>query len=297
MPVALNCLSEEGRRALEQGGPEPVLHKVTDIEFVYNKLSLGEGKLYILEKKIIWVSTQNEEEKKKKKITNFSEIASSANSACSANSANYLKHYEKNRDFYMHLLNDVNDVTVDSSNITLHAITSDKKIWASSCVYIQLSSDIIGGGEDDMESIDGMPDEDAAVAEEDTDHVGSGVEDAADDTDQVGCGVDHAEGEEAPQRPPEKLGKRLFTKMSKQESVFTKNEQNHLEGEENHDEENADDESFEEKITPEILLVSKNYLTNDEIFRQLSNMDHSPDDEEDESEGEETEEEEEEQDA
>ncbi|EUD67649.1 hypothetical protein C922_01834 [Plasmodium inui San Antonio 1] len=281
MPVALNCLSEEGRRALEEGSPEPVLHKATDIEFVYNKLNLGEGKLYIMEKKIIWVSTQNEEEKKKK-ITNFAEIA---------NSANYLKHYEKNRDFYMHLLNDVNNVIVDSSNIALHAITSDKKICDNSCVYIQLNSDIIGGGEDDMDS---MGNEDAAVAEEGTNHVDSGVDDTGDGTDQFRCGVDHAEGEEAPQPPREKLGKRLFTKMSKHRSVFKKNEQDHLGGKENSDEENADNEPIEEKITPEILLISKNYVTNDAIFRQLSNMDHSPDDEDDEGEEEAAEEEEEE---
>ncbi|KJP86330.1 hypothetical protein AK88_04049 [Plasmodium fragile] len=286
MPVALNCLSEEGRRALEQGSPEPVLHKATDIEFVYNKLSLGQGKLYIMEKKIIWVSTQNEEdeeEKKKKKITNFTELASSAS---------YLKHYEKNRDFYMHLVNEVNNVTVDSSNISLHAITSDKKICDSSCVYIQLNSDIVEGGEHDVDSVG---DEDAAVAEEDREHVDSGADDAREDTDQVSCGVDHVEGDEVPQRPREKLGKRLFTKMSNEKNFFKKNEQNGLGGEEDCDEENADDESIEEKITPEILLVSKNYLTNDAIFRQMSNMDHSPDDEDDdESEGEETLEEEEE---
>ncbi|GAB67723.1 hypothetical protein PCYB_122900 [Plasmodium cynomolgi strain B] len=299
MPVALNCLSEEGRRALEQeGGPEPVLHKASDIEFVYNKLNLGEGKLYIMEKKI----------RKKKKLTKFTEIA---------NSASYLKHYEKNRNFYMHLLNDVNNVIVDSSNIALHAITSDKKICDTSCVYIQLNSDITGGGgEEEEEDMDCMGDEDVAVAvaDEGTNHVGNGVDDAGDGTDEVRCRVDHTEGDEASRRPREKLGKRLFAKMVKQRSVFKKNEENDLGGEENGNDENCDDENcddencddengdvencdddlIEEKITPEILLVSKNYLTNDAIFRQMSNMDHSPDDEDDASEGEETAEEEEE---
>ncbi|ETW31159.1 hypothetical protein PFFCH_01407 [Plasmodium falciparum FCH/4] len=129
MPISLNSFKEEELISLEKGDFEPVLYKGSDIEFIYNKLNLGEGKLYILEKRLLWIN----ENANKRNVTNFKEL-------CTNNI--YLNHYEKNRNFYLHLLNEVNNISIDSSNIALHAITSDKKICDNSCVYIQLNTDI-----------------------------------------------------------------------------------------------------------------------------------------------------------
>ncbi|CRG95061.1 conserved Plasmodium protein, unknown function [Plasmodium gallinaceum] len=128
MPISLNSINQEDLNELEKG--ETILYKGSQIEFIYNKLNLGEGKLYILEKRLIWI---NENESKKKKVTNFKELATNNI---------YMNHYEKNKEFYLHLLNDVNNITIDSSNIALHAISSDKKICDRSCVYIQLNTDM-----------------------------------------------------------------------------------------------------------------------------------------------------------
>ncbi|CRH01737.1 conserved Plasmodium protein, unknown function [Plasmodium relictum] len=127
MPISLNSVSQEDLKELEKGEIEPVLYKGSQIEFIYNKLKLGEGKLYILEKRLIWLN----ENESKKKVTNFKELATNNI---------YMNHYEKNREFYLHLLNDVNSISIDSSNIALHAISSDKKICNDSCVYIQLNT-------------------------------------------------------------------------------------------------------------------------------------------------------------
>ncbi|KAI4836438.1 Voldacs domain-containing protein [Plasmodium brasilianum] len=213
MAVSLNTLNEEDLKAMENGGADPVLYKGNDIEFVYNKLNLGGGKLFILEKKVIWVRNKNEY--KKEKVTSFKELSTNKI---------YLKHYEKNKNFYLHLLNDVNSISIDSSNIALHAITSDKNICNSSCVYIQLNSDLSSTFQNDKNDDD-------------------------DDDEQNSLKSDNEN-----------------TKSDEDTNILN-----------------------DETITPEILLVSKNNSSNDEIFRQLSNMDNSfkeQDDDEEDDEGE-----------
>ncbi|SBT80075.1 conserved Plasmodium protein, unknown function [Plasmodium malariae] len=212
MAVSLNTLNEEDLKAMENGGADPVLYKGNDIEFVYNKLNLGGGKLFILEKKVIWVRNKNEY--KKEKVTSFKELSTNKI---------YLKHYEKNKNFYLHLLNEVNSISIDSSNIALHAITSDKNICNSSCVYIQLNSDLSSTFQNDKNDDD----------------------------------------------------------YEEQNSLKSDNENT-----------KSDEDTNilnDETITPEILLVSKNNSSNDDIFRQLSNMDNSfkgQDDDEEDDEGE-----------
>ncbi|KNG76057.1 hypothetical protein PFMG_02136 [Plasmodium falciparum IGH-CR14] len=56
MPISLNSFKEEELISLEKGDFEPVLYKGRDFEFIYNKLNLGKGKLYILEKRLLWVN-------------------------------------------------------------------------------------------------------------------------------------------------------------------------------------------------------------------------------------------------
>ncbi|GAW82230.1 hypothetical protein, conserved [Plasmodium gonderi] len=280
MPIGFNCLTEEGQQALEDGKGGSVIHKDNEIEFIYNKLNLGMGKLYILEKKLIWVSNESEQEKekKKKKITDFKEITTNPS---------YLKHYEKHHNFYMHLLNNVSNISVDSSDIALHAITSDKKICSNSCVYIQLNSDITGEGENEMNSI-GDEREVGMVQEEESKYsvMNNGI-------GEDPCkGVNNTRDENSSKSSPEKLGKRLLTKLVKKRNFVKKNNQN-VDNESDH-ELNGEDMSYEEIITPEIILISKNHSNNEIIFRQLSNMENSEDEEDDDSDGVEGEEEEEE---
>ncbi|VWU52067.1 conserved protein, unknown function [Hepatocystis sp. ex Piliocolobus tephrosceles] len=132
MPIAFSSLTEEDLNVLERGDEQGILYKSDEIEFTYNKLSLGKGKLYILEKKVIWVAN-SEEKKKKEKITDFKNY--------STNSI-YLKHYEQNKNIYLKLLNDVDNICIDSVDIALHAITADRKVCNKSCVYIQLNSNL-----------------------------------------------------------------------------------------------------------------------------------------------------------
>ncbi|CAD2098696.1 hypothetical protein YYG_03080 [Plasmodium vinckei petteri] len=141
MPISLNCVTEDELNKLDGGGVDPVLYKGDEIKFIYNKLNLGIGKLYILEKRIIWIPNKDENNKKEK-ITDFKDITTNNI---------YLNHYEKNKSFYMHILNEVTNITIDSSSIALHAITSDKKIWDESCVYIQLNTEMDGTDMDEDE--------------------------------------------------------------------------------------------------------------------------------------------------
>ncbi|ETB62761.1 hypothetical protein YYC_00448 [Plasmodium yoelii 17X] len=141
MPISLNCVTEEDLNKLDEEGNNPVLYKGDEIKFIYNKLNLGIGKLYILEKRIIWVPNKDENNKKEK-ITGFKDITT--------NNV-YLNHYEKNKNFYMHILNELNNISIDSSIIALHAITSDKKIWDDPCVYIQLNTEIDNSDNDEDE--------------------------------------------------------------------------------------------------------------------------------------------------
>ncbi|CXJ01167.1 conserved Plasmodium protein, unknown function [Plasmodium berghei] len=141
MPISLNCVTEEYLNKLDGGGIDPVLYKGDEIKFIYNKLNLGIGKLYILGKRIIWIPNKDENNKKEK-IIDFKDITT--------NNV-YLNHYEKNKSFYIHILNELNSISIDSSTIALHAITSDKKIWDKPCVYIQLDTEIDDTDKDEDE--------------------------------------------------------------------------------------------------------------------------------------------------
>ncbi|SBS86006.1 conserved Plasmodium protein, unknown function [Plasmodium ovale] len=234
MPISLNSLSEEDLHALEEGGTEPILYKGSELEFIYNKLNLGKGKLYILEKRVIWVV--NKKEHKKEKVTSFNHLVT--------NSA-YLNHYEKNRKFYLHLLNEVDNICVDSSNIALHAITSDKKICSDSCVYIQLNGDMSHSYESDKYGVT------------DLGSVGGGILQKGDNPNGRSKDADSVE-------------------------LASYNENGNSGGDDD------EEDSYDETITPEILIVSRNHSVDDIIFRQLSNMDNSVNgqgDEEDDDEG------------
>ncbi|SBT41191.1 conserved Plasmodium protein, unknown function [Plasmodium ovale wallikeri] len=244
MPISLNSLSEEDLHALEEGGREPILYKGSELEFIYNKLSLGKGKLYIMEKRVIWVV--NKKERKKEKVTNFNQLVT--------NSA-YLNHYEKNRNFYLHLLNEVDNICVDSSNIALHAITSDKKICSDSCVYIQLNGDMSHSYESDKYGVTDLGSIGGEILQK-----GDNTKGRSKDADSV------------------KL------------ASYNENGDGDVDGDGDGDGDGngEDEDSYDETITPEILIVSRNHSVDDIIFRQLSNMDNSvngQEDEEDDDEG------------
>lgn len=128
MADSLDITSKKDIELLEKTQKDQISLKAKEVEFTYNRLTLGKGTLYVGKHNFIWVKDSSK--KKNKKHICFNDYTKSNI---------YLDHYEKYRNFFEHLLTKVQCITIDSSKIALHALSTEGGISGEACVYIQLN--------------------------------------------------------------------------------------------------------------------------------------------------------------